>query len=384
MKKYGRGFIWTKEDEQYLKDNYSTQNKKDLIKFYNKSWNAITRKASNLGLKRDIKAREYNRGWSEEETRYLIDNYEFGDIAIIAKKLNRTKKAITERAKLLKITRDPETTRKLSQKYKVNEDFFKNWSDDMAYVLGIICADGNISKVNHGNRVSVVLHIDDEYLIKEIYNSMESNHKTYYSKNTAILSIDNKHIYNDLLNLGIIPNKSKTLGHIKVPKTYKAAFIRGVLDGDGSVDSKNKRAKIVTASKEFADCLSKTLYDIDIDHKIYNNAYSHNNKLTDFYVIRIIRRQAVKKLYELTYKDAKLFLKRKKKSFEKMGIKSDNFSIKNHMRFVAVKGVHIKTGKTIKFNSLKEASKNGFARTHIYSVTKGRYKQYKGYTWEYI
>ena len=74
----------------------------------------------------------------------------------------------------------------------------------------------------------------------------------------------------------------------------------------------------------------------------------------------------------------------KKKSFEKMGIKSDNFSIKNHMRFVAVKGVHIKTGKTIKFNSLKEASKNGFARTHIYSVTKGRYKQYKGYTWEYI
>ena len=84
MKKQGRGFLWSKEEEQYLRNNYSTQNKDSLIAHYNKSWNAITRKASKLGLKRDIKKREYNRGWSEEDTKYLIKNYEFGDLEDIA------------------------------------------------------------------------------------------------------------------------------------------------------------------------------------------------------------------------------------------------------------------------------------------------------------
>lgn len=385
MKKQGRGFIWAEKEEQHLIDNYSDQNKEDLIKYFNRSWQAITRKASKLKLKRDIMKRQYNRGWTQEEEQYLRDHYEFGDLNEIAKKFNRTRKAITERAKRLKITRDPETVRKQSQKYEVNEDFFKIWTGDMAYTLGLICADGNITQPENGNRLSIALHKNDAHLIKDIYLSMNSTHKVNYCKdiNMVTLCIENKHIYNDLMKLGIIPAKSKTLGDIKVPEKYIADFLRGVLDGDGSVSTKGKRAKIGTASKEFADCMVNMLNEIKVDHKLYNDSYVYKGIKTDFYIVRVLRLQAVKRLYELMYKDANLFLTRKKKAFEDMGIKEDNFTVKCYTRFRPVIGTNINTNETIRFGSLKEAMENGFLKQMIYRTMKGRYKEYKGYKWKY-
>ena len=35
------------------------------------------------------------------------------------------------------------------RKHKVNEDFFKKWSNEMAWILGLILTDGCINKDNH-------------------------------------------------------------------------------------------------------------------------------------------------------------------------------------------------------------------------------------------
>lgn len=40
---------------------------------------------------------------------------------------------------------DGETERIYLRKHKINETFFSSWSDKMAYVLGVIYTDGNIS-----------------------------------------------------------------------------------------------------------------------------------------------------------------------------------------------------------------------------------------------
>lgn len=383
MKKHGRGFIWADEEIGYLKSNYSTKSKEDLIKYFNKSWNAITKKASKLKLKRDITKQIYNRGWTNEEEQYLTDNYEFGDLNKISKKLNRTRKAIAERAKLLKLRRDSEIVREQCKKYAVNEGFFKIWSKNMSYILGLICADGNVTQRCDGNRLSICLHKDDSYLIEDIYKAMSSSHRVYYSKNIAKLNIENKVLYNDLLKLGITPAKSKTIGKVNVPEEYISDFIRGVLDGDGSVDSKRKRAKIVTASNDFAKCLSGMLDKINVEHKLYNEGYIYNKEKTDFYVIKILKRVAVKRLYNLMYKNAKLFLTRKKKAFVDMGVLEEDFEVKCKSRFRKVIAENIESDEIIVFKSLKEAEKNGFARTHIHSVIKGKYRQYRGYIWRY-
>ena len=49
-----------------------------------------------------------------------------------------------------------------------------------------------------------------------------------------------------------------------------------------------------------------------------------------------------------------------------------------------VKGVNIKTGEEISFESTQEAGRNGFDNGHISKCCKGVYKQHKGYIWTYI
>jgi len=376
MKKQGRGYIWTEEEESYLIQNYSSDKLDHLTEYFSRSKQAIFKKAQKLGLKIDRAKADYNRYWSKKETEYLTNNYEFGDIDEIAKTLNRTRKAITERAKLLKLRRDEEIVRKISQKYSVNEDFFATWSSDMAYILGLICADGNIS--SSSNSISIVLHKNDSYLISEVYEAMNSTHKVRFNANMAIFNINNMILYKDLLKLGVTPNKSKTLKCPNVPQDFIPDFFRGVMDGDGSVDSKNKRLKVVSASKDFIYGLGNLLDKINIGHKIYNEPYTYNGTKTDFYTIRVIRRKDVKSIYNMMYKDTDLYLTRKKQSFEHMGIKSKDFIIKCKVSMRPIVGISGK--KTISFGSVKEARIGGFPR--IFSALKSG-KAYKGYTWRY-
>ena len=207
-KKQGRGFVWVKKEEDDLIRSYNTTKMKDLVVYFERSKTAIRRKALKMGLKRNQTLRDYHRGWTEKEEEHLRQNYEFGNLEKIAKKHKRTRKAITERAKLLKLKRDPEIVRKQSCKYRINDLFFNSWGDNMAYVLGLFCADGNMSKSS--NNINICLHKNDAYLIKKIYNIMGSTHRVYYDKNVAKFCVDNKHLYNDLLKLGITPNKSNT------------------------------------------------------------------------------------------------------------------------------------------------------------------------------
>lgn len=380
MKKQGRGFVWTEEEEKKLINIYNKRTVDDLVVIFKRSKTAILKKANKLGLVRDkASPRSYNKIWTEEDEQYLKNNYAFGNLNIVAKRLNRTKKAITERAKVLKLKRDAETTRILSCKYSVNSNFFAEWSPSMSYVLGLFCADGNLKK--DSNTLSISLHVDDRHLIEKILDALNSNHKVLLpkNKNMAALSIDNIHMYNDLVKLGMVPNKSKTIKCPDVPDRFIPDFIRGVMDGDGSVDSKRKRMKIVSASKDFIDGLAKMFNKIGVGYKLYNEHYIYNNKKSDFYVIRVLRVKDIKILYNLMYAGSNLYLKRKKQAFIGMGVENENFIIKCKSRMRPVVATNNK--EKLKFSSVKEAKNRGFPRVAM--ALKGG-KKYKGYTWKYL
>lgn len=384
-KKQGRGFIWTKKDEDDLIRLYNITKMKDLAVYFGRSKAAINRKALKMGLKRDLALRDYNRGWTKDEEEYIKNNYEFGDLNKIAKTIKRTRKAITERAKILKLKRDEETVRKQHQKYSVNEQFFGTWSNNMAYILGLICADGNMSKV--GNTVSICLHKDDAYLFGDVLKNMGSTHKVKLhdneNKKMSSISVTNKHLYNDLLKLGVTPNKSKTLKCPDVPKEFIPHFIRGVMDGDGSVDSKNKRMKIVSASKDFIDGLSDMLKIIDIGHAVYNEPYTHNNIKTDFYTIRVLRRFEVKSLYNLMYKYQRLYLNRKKQAFIDMGVLEPGFDDLYSCNRKAIIGIHKDTKKVVKFDSIKAAIDARICNKKVHQALNGTVPHHNNYTWKY-
>jgi intein/homing endonuclease len=120
---------------------------------------------------------------------------------------------------------------------QVNQDFFKTWTPEMAYVLGFFAADGNMCIHKNGGKYIEFTSCDKEILIK-IRKSLESNHKIstrFRDTKSYRIQLGSKEIYEDLLKLGMVPTKSFTLKFPFVPEQHRRDFIRGYFDGDGCV-----------------------------------------------------------------------------------------------------------------------------------------------------
>lgn len=160
------------------------------------------------------------------------------------------------------------------------------WSGQLAYVIGIITTDGNLSiDERHINITSkdkeivenckLALVIDNKIGKKSRDGSTEKN---YYT-----LQFGSVLFYNFLLEIGLYPAKSKILKNIAIPKKYFADFLRGCMDGDGSIvvfkhpESKNDqiRLTIASASEDFLIWIKKCIFEYT---KITGGWISDNRK----------------------------------------------------------------------------------------------------------
>lgn len=166
----------------------------------------------------------------------------------------------------------------------------------MAYILGFITADGNVSKKR--DYIRIQLNPKDKYLLEYIASKIQPSQKIYdysaYSKKrnktyySCLLCLSSKIIKEDLSKFGVIPNK--TGNHridFDIPKEYICDYIRGFFDGDGSVYREKRgnciRSKISCQSIEF---LEDTIKILGLKHKcVYLNTsppelrLNHNDSL---------------------------------------------------------------------------------------------------------
>ena len=146
---------------------------------------------------------------------------------------------------------------KNARKYHINQDYFKTWSRNMAYTLGLWFADGCIYR---GQMFDITLHIKDKYLLKRIAGEIEYEGSLidYVDRQAARLNFSCVVIYKDIVALGGTERKSLTVQFPNVPEEYLSDFIRGYFDGDGSVFYR-KGGRINTAftcgCKDFLDVL---------------------------------------------------------------------------------------------------------------------------------
>lgn len=196
----------------------------------------------------------------------------------------------------------PSTTKRF-RTHSVNQNYFKVWSPEMAYILGFTAADGcirvntepvykeNGSIVSYRGIYQVTWSATDydvlEFIKKELDASYEIRERPvkYYEKYgyTDVkpqwyITINSKEMVSDLALLGILPSKSKTIEFISYPKEYMQHFIRGVFDGDGcwALDiahtRPHPRAFITSGSKSFLDGIGDFLRkELGIIPKIYKN-----------------------------------------------------------------------------------------------------------------
>lgn len=119
--------------------------------------------------------------------------------------------------------------------YDIVHDYFKTWSHDMAYVLGFIVADGNISK--NGNCVKIEVKPEDKSVLEFVRDQITPNYELRQSRPSEIRWYPSSSIMkDDLIKLGVIPAKTgKEIIPPNLPTIYLWDFIRGLFDGDGCV-----------------------------------------------------------------------------------------------------------------------------------------------------
>src|SRR5262245_61206570 len=107
------------------------------------------------------------------------------------------------------------------------------WSPDMAYVVGLMATDGNLAR----SRWGLSLASNDKDLLETVRRCLGlGNTITSYTDSRCYhIQWRDRHLYAWLLAVGLTPAKSLTLGPLKVPDEYFADFLRGCIDGDGTV-----------------------------------------------------------------------------------------------------------------------------------------------------
>ena len=205
---------------------------------------------------------------------------------------------------------------------RVNQEFFQKWSEEMAYVLGFIIADGAVFTNPRGSQY-IAMYSTDREIIEKIRYTMSSNHrigervrKNNHHKNLFVFQIGSKRFVGQLKKFGIVQNKSLVIRLPKIPENYFRHFVRGYFDGDGCIyfgkhkskDRKNPRRILSTrfssGSKQFLEDLKKRLQRYTASGGIYKKGTSWDL----YYTHRDSRR-----LFQLFYGQMKtnLYLSRK-------------------------------------------------------------------------
>lgn len=144
--------------------------------------------------------------------------------------------------------------------------------DYLGYLCGFVATDGCLSKSQ--NSITIKLSSKDHLVLKWILDVVQSNPKEikYSSRETnktkkpsemACISFTNPKFFQYCLDMGITPNKTYTLD-VKLndkSEVFKWFFLRGVIDGDGSIHVNpdkpgTSKIRIYSASGKFLETIN--------------------------------------------------------------------------------------------------------------------------------
>lgn len=200
----------------------------------------------------------------------------------------------------------------------LNEGFFDIVDNEAAaYFLGFMYADGNVS--TNSTAIKLKLHKKDTYILKTFSLLIFGDIHLLDAENNKIFQVNSKHMKEQLIKLGCMPNKTFKLEFPDcIPDYLLHHFIRGYIDGDGCISRyKNDFDVSFIGTEKF--CIkanTKIATYIGIEGRIKkdkNLIERYNNTITSTLSYKGNRR--VEKLLDWLYKDATIFLERKHQKY---------------------------------------------------------------------
>ena len=147
-----------------------------------------------------------------------------------------------------------------------------SWSIELKYLAGLVASDGNLElasthRIGFSNTdptlMKTFLYLIQSPRTASIYRYDNVNHKPAY-----IIKITDRGYYNLFVSAGLIPRKSLLLTNVDMPRDADNKiedfflFLRGVFEGDGSINhdkAKSANMTISSGSKEYLAWLRKEI-----------------------------------------------------------------------------------------------------------------------------
>lgn len=229
---------------------------------------------------------------------------------------------------------EPKSASECKRVYSLNETFFARvTTPEQAWLLGLLSADGCVHKKAESGTYSVTLGVarKDREVLETMrrlleYDAPICDFVALASSNPRFpvgerlcsnLSVRSNQLATDLIALGVTERKSLTLQPWAGPEYLLPSYFRGLVDGDGHVgfydNPSGKRIwaiglagshAVVSAFRDFADKHTGSARNPVAAGKIWAIAYNGT--------------RAPQRLATVLYKDATVYLERKKRAADEM------------------------------------------------------------------
>jgi len=226
----------------------------------------------------------------------------------------------------------------MKSKHSYNSSLIVQDSEYKYYFLGIIASDGWISK--NSSRVELTLKEGDRDYLEILKRSITDRPLIYKQKQKAYrLILEDYDIKNEIMKYINCYDKTFNLVFPNIPDQYMKDFMRGYLDGDGTIGVKVSYKKVNNIRKEYPGVRLRIL-----GTKPFLYGYAQNLKrlgLVNF--IREPSRKEGENVYYIEYafasaerilkwlyKDSNFYLGRKKKVYELIVNSDSDFLMKNY------------------------------------------------------
>jgi len=209
------------------------------------------------------------------------------------------------------------------RKYKFNFSFFNEINtEEKAYWLGFLYADGCITDA----AIKLELQSRDEGHLKKFLKSVSANttkiRKRNDGINSSLILLNSKEMVADLTKKGC-PKKKTLLIRFPskdiVPLQFIHHFMRGYFDGDGCIYKRKERNGVnrftIVGNTLFVEKYKKVLFN-KINKK--NNVKLYDLLTDNIKSLCLGGNKQIEKIYYFLYKDATVFLDRKKEKFEEI------------------------------------------------------------------
>lgn len=168
-------------------------------------------------------------------------------------------------------------------KYKYDLSAFYAENDVSYYLLGAFITDGNVSlRKGKPNAKSCSIASKDKNWLELIRDLICKDLPIRYNNRCYVLDIYSTELGDWFISKGCVPNKSLIVKMPTVPMVYLPDFIRGCMDGDGSISfcnfkitKKNKEycyrraiSYICSSSKDFIYSLHETFKNLNYKHSL--------------------------------------------------------------------------------------------------------------------